>query len=201
MASTAHSRSRGSLLCAAMTTECRVSGNESLCGSKAKACFRMLLTGSLRCAGSKGNGEGAAVTSVQIPVILAILAILAIPPILPFPAILRRMTLSVCIITLNEEANIVRTLKSIEGIADETIVVDSGSTDQTMSLAQARGAKVFTEPWKGFAPQKNSALAKATCDWILSLDADEEVSPELAASIKALLKGAQPPEFAGYKMN
>ena len=111
------------------------------------------------------------------------------------------MTLSVCIITLNEEVNIARTLESVRAIADEIIVVDSGSTDQTVALAQARGAKVFNEPWKGFAAQKNSALAKATCDWILSLDADEEVSPELAASIRTVLKGAQLPQFPGYKMN
>src|SRR5689334_20587658 len=111
------------------------------------------------------------------------------------------MSLSVCIITLNEEANIVRTLNSVSGIADEVIVVDSGSTDATVSLAQAQGAKVFVEPWKGFAPQKNSSLAKATSDWILSLDADEEVSPELSASINALLKGAAPPQYAGYTMN
>jgi len=111
------------------------------------------------------------------------------------------MTLSVCIITLNEEANIVRTLQSVKGIADEIIVVDSGSTDQTVALAQAHGAKVFTEPWKGFAPQKNSSLAKATCDWILSLDADEEASPELAASIKKLLTSGKQPDFTGYTMN
>ena len=111
------------------------------------------------------------------------------------------MTLSVCIITLNEEVNIERTLESVRTIADEITIVDSGSTDRTVALAEARGAKVFTEPWKGFAAQKNSALAKATCDWILSLDADEEVSPDLAANIKALLKSAQPPQFAGYKMN
>jgi len=111
------------------------------------------------------------------------------------------MTLSVCIITFNEEANIARTLKSVQDIAGEIIVVDSGSTDSTVALAQAHGAKVFTEPWKGFAAQKNSALAKATGDWILSLDADEEVSPELAAAIRTLLKGAQQPQFAGYKMN
>jgi glycosyltransferase involved in cell wall biosynthesis len=114
---------------------------------------------------------------------------------------LPRMTLSVCIITLNEEANIARTLESVRAIADEIIVVDSGSTDQTIALAKARDAKVFSEPWKGFATQKNSALSKATCDWILSLDADEEVSPELAASIQSLLKAAQPPQFTGYKMN
>ena len=103
------------------------------------------------------------------------------------------MTLSVCIITLNEEANIVRTLQGVKEIADEIVVVDSGSTDTTVSLAQGFGAKVFVEPWKGFARQKNSALEKASCDWILSLDADEEVSPELAASIKTLLTSGGAP--------
>jgi|SRR5438270_1282120 len=114
---------------------------------------------------------------------------------------LRRMTLSVCIITLNEERNIARTLKSVKDIADEIIVVDSGSTDATTSIAQSFGAKVFVESWKGFARQKNSALEKAGCDWILSLDADEEVSPELAGSIKALLQSAQMPQLQGYRMN
>jgi glycosyltransferase involved in cell wall biosynthesis len=111
------------------------------------------------------------------------------------------MTLSVCIITLNEEANIGRTLASLKEIADEIILVDSGSTDATVTIAQSFGAKVFAEPWKGFARQKNSSLAKATCDWILSLDADEEVSIELAASIKKLMKSGATPESAGYKMN
>lgn len=111
------------------------------------------------------------------------------------------MTLSVCIITFNEETNIVRTLESLHAFASEVIVVDSGSTDSTVSLARERGAKVFIEPWKGFAAQKNSALAKATGDWVLSLDADEEVSLELGASIKALLSSDQLPRFAGYTMN
>jgi len=111
------------------------------------------------------------------------------------------MTLSVCIITLNEEVNIARTLASVKAIADETIIVDSGSTDATVKIAESFGARVFHEPWKGFALQKNSSLAKATCDWILSLDADEEVSPELAASIKALLKpGGPEPPYKGYRM-
>src|ERR1051326_551632 len=101
------------------------------------------------------------------------------------------MTLSVCIITLNEEANIARTLRSVQDIADEIIVVDSGSTDSTTSIAQSFGAKVFVESWKGFARQKNSALEKANCEWILSLDADEEVSPELADSIKTLLRSEE----------
>jgi glycosyltransferase involved in cell wall biosynthesis len=117
------------------------------------------------------------------------------------PDILRAMTLSVSIITFNEEANIARTLHSVKGIADEVIVVDSGSTDATVALAQATGAKVFVEPWKGFALQKNSALAKASCDWILSLDADEEVSPELASSIAAVVKPGGEPQHAGYTMN
>jgi glycosyltransferase involved in cell wall biosynthesis len=114
---------------------------------------------------------------------------------------LRAMTLSVCIITLNEEANIGRTLESVHGIANEIIVVDSGSTDATVTLAGKYGARVFMEQWKGFAAQKNSALAKATGDWVLSLDADEEVSPELAAVIRKLLEAPTQPKFAGYTMN
>ena len=114
---------------------------------------------------------------------------------------LRRMSLSVCIITLNEERNIGRTLQSVKAMADEIIVVDSGSTDATASIAQSFGAKVFVEPWKGFARQKNSALEKAHCEWILSLDADEEVSPELAANVASIVKSAEPPQFAGYTMN
>jgi glycosyltransferase involved in cell wall biosynthesis len=98
------------------------------------------------------------------------------------------MLLSVCIVTHNEEANIARTLDSVKDIADEVVIVDSHSTDNTVAIARSRGAKVFIEDWKGFAVQKNSALAKASGEWILSLDADEEVNPELAASIKAVLK-------------
>lgn len=111
------------------------------------------------------------------------------------------MTLSVCLITLNEEANIGRTLESVRAIAGEIVVVDSGSADATVALAREHGAKVFTEPWKGFAAQKNSALAKAAGDWILSLDADEEVSPELAVAIGELLGALTPPKYAGYTMN
>jgi glycosyltransferase involved in cell wall biosynthesis len=93
------------------------------------------------------------------------------------------MLLSVVIITYNEEANIGRTLPSVqprdEDGKGEIIVVDSGSTDRTVEIAKAYGAKVFIEEWKGYAAQKNSAIDKANGDWILSLDADEEVDSEL----------------------
>ena len=93
------------------------------------------------------------------------------------------MHLSVVIITFNEEANIGRTLESVKPlVADgkgEIIVVDSGSTDRTVEIAKSFGAKVFVEEWKGFAAQKNSAIDKADGDWILSLDADEELDSEL----------------------
>lgn len=98
------------------------------------------------------------------------------------------MTLSVVIITFNEEANLPRTLGSVKW-ADEIIVVDSGSTDRTVEIARSFGAKVFVEPWKGFAAQKNSALVKATGDWILNLDADEEVEPLLQQQIGEVLNG------------
>ena len=97
------------------------------------------------------------------------------------------MTLSVVIITHNEEANLARTLKSVRPLVSdrkgEIIVVDSGSTDRTVEIAKSFGAKVFVEEWKGYAAQKNSAIDKATGDWILSLDADEEVDSELAQEL------------------
>jgi glycosyltransferase involved in cell wall biosynthesis len=96
--------------------------------------------------------------------------------------------LSVVIITHNEEANIGRTLGSVQPlVADgrgEIIVVDSGSNDQTVEIAKSLGAKVFVEAWKGYAAQKNSAIDKASGEWILSLDADEEVDGELAQALQ-----------------
>jgi glycosyltransferase involved in cell wall biosynthesis len=96
------------------------------------------------------------------------------------------LSLSVVIITFNEEANLARTLASVTW-ADEIIVVDSGSTDRTREIVESLHAKFFFEPWKGFAAQKNSALSMATGDWILSLDADEEVEPALADEIHSVL--------------
>jgi glycosyltransferase involved in cell wall biosynthesis len=95
------------------------------------------------------------------------------------------MSLSVVIVTLNEEANIARTLDSVRW-ADERIVLDCGSTDRTQAIARECGATVFEEAWKGYAAQKNSAIAKASSDWVLSLDADEEVTQELASEIRTV---------------
>ncbi len=102
------------------------------------------------------------------------------------------LSLSIVIITLNEEANLARTLESVAW-ADEIVVLDSGSTDRTREIAESFHAKFFCEPWKGFAAQKNSALQKATGDWILCLDADEEVEPPLSQEIREML-GKNPVE-------
>jgi len=98
------------------------------------------------------------------------------------------LSLSAVIITLNEEPNLPRTLASVAW-ADEIVVLDSGSTDRTREIAESFKAKFFCESWKGFAAQKNSALQKASGDWILSLDADEEVEPALADEIRQTLAG------------
>jgi glycosyltransferase involved in cell wall biosynthesis len=104
--------------------------------------------------------------------------------------------LSVVIITHNEEANIGRTLASVQPlIADgkgEIIVVDSGSTDRTVEIAKSFGAKVFIEEWKGYAAQKNSAIDKAAGEWILTLDADEEVEQPLAMEIAVRFPSSRP---------
>jgi glycosyltransferase involved in cell wall biosynthesis len=106
------------------------------------------------------------------------------------------MNLSVVIITFNEEANIARTLASVQPlVADgkgEIIVVDSGSTDGTVEVAKSFGAKMFVEEWKGFAAQKNSAIDKATGDWILSLDADEELDRDLPGLILYITSEPRP---------
>lgn len=97
------------------------------------------------------------------------------------------MSLSVILITKNEEANLKDCLESVS-FADEIIVVDSQSSDKTQEIAQSFGAKLeITSDWPGFGPQKNRALNLATHDWVLSIDADERVTPELKQEILATM--------------
>jgi len=99
------------------------------------------------------------------------------------------LRLSVIIITFNEQANIARCLASVASVADEVVVIDSQSTDATVSVATAMGARVVLHPFEGYAKQKNFATSQATHDWILSLDADEELTPALTQSIIAFKTG------------
>ncbi len=105
--------------------------------------------------------------------------------------------ISVCLITLNEEENLRRVLKSVQGIADETVVVDCGSKDGTERVAKEYGAKFVFREWTNFAIQKNLAADAAGYDWILSLDADEELSEELQRSL--LEWKQQKPDFDVYE--
>lgn len=106
--------------------------------------------------------------------------------------------LSACVITLNEEQNLPRLLASLSGLADEIVVVDAGSTDRTKQLAKEHGVVFLVRAWTNYAEQKNFAAASANNDWILSLDADEELSSTLK---NALLKWKQEkPEFYVYEM-
>ena len=105
------------------------------------------------------------------------------------------MKISATIVTLNEERNIARAIESLR-CADEVVVIDSGSVDQTRELAVRLGARVIEEHWRGYAAQKNFAASCACNDWILSLDADEALTPELAAEILQLKQ--QGARFDGY---
>jgi glycosyltransferase involved in cell wall biosynthesis len=97
------------------------------------------------------------------------------------------MLISATIVTLNEERNIARAIQSLRCV-DEVVVVDCGSTDQTCEIAGRLGARVFEEPWRGYAGQKNFAAAAAANQWILSIDADESLTEELEAEILKLKK-------------
>jgi glycosyltransferase involved in cell wall biosynthesis len=92
--------------------------------------------------------------------------------------------LSVTVITLNEEANIKLCLESVKEVADEIIIVDSGSTDKTLEIAKAFKPKVFFRKFDNYANQKNFAAQKATGNWIFSIDADEKITRELASQIR-----------------
>src|ERR1035438_9956612 len=106
-----------------------------------------------------------------------------------------RQTLSVAMIAMNEEANLPRTLESVRW-ADEIILVDSGSRDRTIEIAQSFGAKTSYHAFGGHGEQKNVALDLCTSDWILLLDADEVLTPELQAEVRQLL--ASESKFDAY---
>lgn len=104
--------------------------------------------------------------------------------------------LSAIIITKDEAANIADCLDSL-AFCDERIVVDAASHDGTLLIAKEKGARVATHGWKGFGPQKNYALSLAQGDWVLSIDADERVTPELAREIRAAIDA---PKADGYEI-
>jgi len=104
--------------------------------------------------------------------------------------------LSVLVLTKNESANIEACLQSVEW-ADEIVVIDTGSTDDTVSKAKRFTEKVFVTEWQGFAGTKNWGLQKLTGDWVLWLDADERVTPELAEEIQSVLRN---PAYDGYQI-
>lgn len=143
-----------------------------------------------------------------------------IPSLDPKPAPSLSLSLSVAIITFNEAENLPRTLQSVCW-ADEIVVVDSGSTDATVEVARsfiargmdldARGldltahrpeVRTFIRPWPGYAAQKNFALAQCRGAWILSLDADEELTPELAVEIQRLIacSPSTPPAAGAFRL-
>jgi glycosyltransferase involved in cell wall biosynthesis len=105
---------------------------------------------------------------------------------------------SVCVVVQNEEKNLPRLLESARLVADEMVVVDGGSSDRTQEVARNAGAKVYLRPFTNHADQKNYSASLAAHDWILLLDADEELSGELKESVQEWKN--QPPKFAVYEM-
>lgn len=106
-----------------------------------------------------------------------------------------RPTLSVILITKNESELVGQCLESVKW-ADEIIVVDSGSTDATVDICRRYTDKVVVTDWPGFGPQKNRALAMATGEWVLSIDADEQVTPELAVEVQAVIANSRANVYA-----
>src|SRR3977135_1129803 len=107
--------------------------------------------------------------------------------------------LSLCLITLNEEENLPHALASLSEIADEIVVVDSGSTDRTAEIAGKHGAECFERAWTNYADQKNYAAECASNDWVFSMDADEELSSPLKTSLLAWKKHT--PEYCVYEVS
>ncbi|MCS7196088.1 MAG: glycosyltransferase family 2 protein [Aquificaceae bacterium] len=105
--------------------------------------------------------------------------------------------LSALILTKDEEDNIGRAIKSLQGLAEEVIVLDSGSKDRTVEIAKSMGARVFFREWQGYPAQLNYGVELCSGEWVLVVDADEEVSERLKESIKEVLSK---PEYEVYKV-
>ncbi len=109
--------------------------------------------------------------------------------------------LSAVIITKNEAQIVAKCLESLKGIADEIVVIDSHSTDNTQDICESFGARFIPADWQGYAATKNYGNGLASYDWILSIDADEALSPELQASIKELkAKGFSNPVYSFHRL-
>jgi glycosyltransferase involved in cell wall biosynthesis len=108
---------------------------------------------------------------------------------------------SLAVTTFNEEARLAKCLASARGLVREIVVVDSGSTDGTVAIAEAEGSRVISQDWLGHSAQKQVALDACTQSWVLVLDADEEVSPELRQSILTFFKSGDVDWFHGCRFN
>jgi glycosyltransferase involved in cell wall biosynthesis len=111
---------------------------------------------------------------------------------------MEKLPVSVFIIAQNEADRIPLTIQSVSDWADEIIVIDSGSEDDTVAVSESLGARVVFNEWRGYGPQKVFGEGLCRNDWLLNLDADEEVSPELAASIRAVFHGE--PACSAYRL-
>ncbi|WP_210191659.1 MULTISPECIES: glycosyltransferase family 2 protein [Rhodomicrobium] len=110
------------------------------------------------------------------------------------------LPISAFIITKNEEARLARSLAALRPWVDEIVVVDSGSTDRTVDIARSMGARVLHRDWSGYGGQKRFAEQQCRNDWVLNVDADEVVTPELADEIRALFRGRTVPEPGAYRL-
>lgn len=110
------------------------------------------------------------------------------------------MGLTVTILTCDEERDLPRCLASVRALADEILVIDSGSTDRTLQIAEEAGARIEHHGWEGFVRQRQVALDLATHDWVLCLDADEWLDEDLARAVSQAV-AAEPPERGGYELN
>jgi glycosyltransferase involved in cell wall biosynthesis len=110
----------------------------------------------------------------------------------------KKLPLSIVIIAKNAATQIAACIESV-GFADEVLVVDSGSEDETRAIAEVRGCRVIEKDWLGFGRQKQFAVSEAKHDWVLCLDVDERVSEALKSSIDAVFQGGVPSKFA-YRM-